>query len=244
MAMCTVPRSSPAAAARGNTMQLLQQLALLVCCLRFDVTAASSSLLMGGNVEFVGRVQRAADGSAVSFDMNGVQVKATVTGTTGLYASMSQVSSKAQGNAFQVFLDGVLQPNSMFNTSAWAAGEVVKVPLFPSGSLAAASSHAVSIFKDTEPNFAAKPGPGAMPNYVTFHGFSGDSSARLLAPVKPQSPPQHKLEFLGDSITAGFDNTCDIPGSPKGFPWSESFLKSWATLMCDTLGAECHYNAW
>ena len=140
-------------------MRLLHQLALLVCCLRFDLAwssssssgkdwieaarekmqaekvgeaaaaaaaaAQTSSLLMGGNVEFVGRVQRAADGT-VSFDMNGVQVKATVTGTTGLYASMSQIH-KVSGNAFQVFLDGVLQPNSMFNTSAWAAGEVVKV---------------------------------------------------------------------------------------------------------------------
>ena len=104
----------------------------------------------------------------------------------------------------------------------------------------------MAIFKDTEPNFAAKPSPLVVPNYVTFHGFSGDSSARLLAPVKAhgQSPPQHKVEFLGDSITAGFDNTCDIPGSPKGFPWSESFLKSWATVLCTTLGAECHYNAW
>ena len=81
------------------------------------------------------------------------------------------------------------------------------------------------------------------PNYITFHGFSGDAGAKLV-PRVPRSSPQHKVEFLGDSITAGFDNQCDIPGSPKGFPWSESFIKSWATGICDTLGAECHYNAW
>jgi hypothetical protein len=52
------------------------------------------------------------------------------------------------------------------------------------------------------------------------------------------------VEFLGDSITAGFDNQCDIADAPKGMPWSESFAKSWATLMCDELKAECHYNAW
>ena len=81
---------------------------------------------------------------------------------------------------------------------------------------------------------------------MTFHGFVGDdSSARLVAPaaLEKASPPR-KVEFLGDSITAGFDNQCDIPGSPKGFPWSESFGKSWATLICDELDAECHYNAW
>ena len=48
--------------------------------------------------------------------MNGVRVQATVVGTTGLSASMSQIQ-KAQGNTFQVFLDGVLQPASRFNTS-------------------------------------------------------------------------------------------------------------------------------
>ena len=58
---------------------------------------------------------QATDGT-VSFDMNGVRVQATVVGTTGLSASMSQIQ-KAQGNTFQVFLDGVLQPASRFNTS-------------------------------------------------------------------------------------------------------------------------------
>jgi hypothetical protein len=190
---------------------------------------------MDENVLFVGRVQKAADGT-VSFDMNGVEVKTTVTGTTGLFASMSQIQ-KVQGNVFQVYLDGVLQPNSRFNTSKWVAGQVIKVPLFTG--LAADTTHTVSIFKDTEPQFA---GTTVKPNYITFHGFSGDSSARLLAPALQASP--RKIEFLGDSITAGFDNQCDIPGSPKGFPWSESFARSWATGICNTLGAECHYNAW
>ena len=63
-------------------------------------------------------------------------------------------------------------------------------------------------------------------------------------PTTSSSAPKHKVEFLGDSITAGFDNQCDIKGSPKGFPWSESFIKSWATGICDALDAECHYNAW
>jgi hypothetical protein len=200
------------------------------------VLASTPTLLIDKNVVFVGRVQKAADGT-VSFDMNGVEVKTTVTGTTGLFASMSQIQ-QVQGNVFQVYLDGVLQPNSRFNTSKWVAGQVVKVPLFTG--LASDSNHTVSIFKDTEPQFA---GTTVQPNYITFHGFSGDSSARLVAPAA-QVSPLHKIEFLGDSITAGFDNLCDVPGSPKGFPWSESFARSWATGICNTLKAECHYNAW
>lgn len=97
----------------------------------------------------------------------------------------------------------------------------------------------VSIFKDSEPQFA---GTVVQPNYITFHGFGGETSAQLVAPVTQAS--SRRIEFLGDSITAGFDNQCDIPGSPKGFPWSESFMLSWAPLICNELDAECHYNAW
>lgn len=141
---------------------------------------------------------------------------------------------------FQIYLDGVLQPGVRFNTSAWVAGQAVTVPLFTG--LAADAAHTVSVFKDTEPQFAATT---VEPNYVTFHGFRGDTGARLVAPPAHKTPEApHKLEFLGDSITAGFDNQCDIPGSPLGFPWSESFTRSWATGICRALNAECHYNAW
>lgn len=197
-----------------------------------------SSMLTGDDVEFVGRVQTAADGTTM-FDMNGVQIKATVTGTTGLSVSLSQVQ-KVEGNVFQVYLDGELQVTSRFNSSAWPAGQIVKVPLFPSGTLDSLKTHAVTIFKDTEPSFATT--SVKMPNYITFHGFSGDLTARLLPALK--ASVQRKVEWLGDSITAGFDNQCDIPDAPRGMPWSESFAKSWATLMCNELKAECHYNAW
>ena len=153
---------------------------------------SSPPLLLGGDaVVFVGRVQKGAAGTTM-FDMNGVQIKTTVTGTTGLFASLSQVQ-KVEGNVFQVYLDGLLQPSSRFNTSAWVAGQVVKVPLFPRGSLDAASAHAVTIFKDTEPSFATT--EIKLPNYITFHGFSGDATARLL-PALESSAPQHKVEFL------------------------------------------------
>ena len=216
----------------------LQRPDLVVEESRHDWLATASSLLLGDNVVFVGRVQTNADGTT-SFDMNGVQATATVTGTTGLSVSLSGLC--AEGNAFQVFLNGALQPKSYFNTSGWKAGTIVKVPLFASGTLAADAANVVTLVKDTEPQFA---GTTVAPNAITFHGFSGDSSAaRLLAPV-PRARAQHKIEFLGDSITAGFDNTCDIPGSPKGFPWSESQIKSWSAGICNLLDGECHYNAW
>ena len=179
---------------------------------------APRPLLLGDGVVFVGRVLHAADGTTL-FDMNGVQIKTTVTGTANLFVSMSQVQ-KVEGNVFQVYLNGVLQPLSRFNTSSWVAGQVVKVPLFPSGSLNSAAIHAVTISKDTEPGGHQNTTSGVMAsNYITFHGFSGDSTTRLLLPPLPEPAvprTQHKVEFLGDSITAGFDNQCDVPSAPKG----------------------------
>ena len=225
-------------------------LLLLLLATGSKVVAAAlqtPTLLRGDDVVFVGRVLHAADGTTL-FDMNGVQIKTTVTGTTGLSASLSQVQM-VQGNVFQVHLDGVLQPARRFNTSAWVAGQVVKVPLFPRGSLDAAASHAVTITKDTEPGGHMNQSSGTMAsNYLAFHGFSGDATARLLPPrAASAARTQHKVEFLGDSITAGFDNQCDVPGAPQGPSPTfgvESFALSWATLMCNELGAECHYNAW
>ena len=217
-----------------------------------NLLVAAVPLLMDDSVHIIGRVQQSTAGGAATFDMPGVRVSATVTGTTGLSASMSGLC--AEGNVFQVFLDGVLQPQSRFNTSAWTAGEVVSVPLFSAGSLATDATYEVTVVKDTEPQFA---GTAVKPNAVTFHGFQGDASgaARLVRRPQRRSTAQaaaaaaaaaapHKVEFLGDSITAGFDNQCDIPGAPTGFPWSESFGRSWATGICAALGAECHYNAW
>ena len=101
---------------------------------------------------------------------------------------------------------------------------------------------AVTIFKDSEPCFA---GTRVQPNYVTFHGFIGDDGAQLH--TQPDPEPAHKIEFLGDSITAGFDNCCDVADyhKPDGhLSSSSSFERSWATKICQSLDGECHYTAW
>jgi len=142
---------------------------------------------------------------------------------------------------FQVFVDGVLHPERMFNTSMWGAGQVVKIPLFEG--VDPALPMAVTIFKDSEPQFA---GTRVQPNYVTFHGFVADEGAQRIA-AKESSAAIFKVEFLGDSITAGFDNCCDVPNyhKPNGqLSSSSSFMRSWAPEICNNLNAECHYAAW
>ena len=195
---------------------------------------------MTDNITFVGRVQKNSDRS-FSFDMNGVQIKTTVVGTKRLFVAMSQVGVVEQ-QQFQVWMDGVWRPDLVFNTSRWVPGEVMNVTLLENHDPSIPIT--VIIFKDSEPQFA---GTRVEPNYVTFHGFLADDGAQLVAFPPKSSEVVRKVEFLGDSITAGFDNCCDVPGyhKPDGrLSSSSSFQRSWATELCNALDAECHYTAW
>jgi hypothetical protein len=77
------------------------------------------------------------------------------------------------------------------------------------GSSLAAGTHEIRIFKATEADWN---GGSPVPNYVTFHGINVESesgatavpTANALAVLAPPPPlPTRKIEFLGDSITAG-----------------------------------------
>ena len=75
-------------------------------------------------------------------------------------------------------------------------------------------------------------GTAVKPNYVTFHGFEADEGAQLhLTPTRPS----HRVEFLGDSITAGFDNCCDVPNYPKGKLFRRGFYDFMILLWFMTL---------
>merc|ERR1712000_585028 len=79
------------------------------------------------------------------------------------------------------------------------------------------------------------------PNFLTFSGFSLDMGDAL-PPITPI--PNLRLEFLGDSITAGYCNLCPtVPSWPTGAN-QESFLAAWPSLVCEELNADCHTAAW
>merc|ERR1719215_2298633 len=117
--------------------------------------------------------------------------------------------------------------------------ETVKEYVIASG--LSEAQHEIRLMKTTEPEWNDRE---PSPNWVTFHGVSlgsGGGSARS----------SRRIEFLGDSITAGYCNLCHGPGpfdhSPTqlsaGFG-QESFALSWPNVICETLGAECSTVAW
>ena len=194
-------------------------------------------------IRFEGRTQATADGGGVVYDMPGVALVARFTGSGGLAGRWRQAGigePHAQADYFVVFCDGVAQPGgrfgSTFNTTNWAPSPAVAtVPLC--AGLDPSTAHDVRVLKSTEAQWNSLV---PAPNYVTFLGLTGDSGLTLLAP-----PPRsaRRLEFLGDSITAGFCNLCGDAGTTSG-PDEQSVAHAWPNLVCQTLGAECHTAAW
>jgi hypothetical protein len=80
----------------------------------------------------------------------------------------------------------------------------------------AAGEHDIRVLKATEAQWN---GGSPTPNYVTFSGFKIDAesaASELVArTIAPPPLPTRKIEFLGDSITAGYCNECKVGGLPN-----------------------------
>lgn len=217
--------------------------------------------------EVIGRHSINSAGAAI-FDHPGVRIVATISHTPFVNATFFQAASAQIPNHFRVTVDGEPQDVPTFDTRAWPKGddERVSVPIALPGN-ASASSHEIIIEKTSEALFSTF--KGLAPNYVGFVGFTGADSMVVSHPP----PAKRRVEFLGDSITAGYCNLCDDSGSDAassdvvrnpfmggggsedvrggvdmkalvGSVDQESFALSWANLACDALEAECHVAAW
>mmetsp|Transcript_6726 Transcript_6726/g.18503 ORF Transcript_6726/g.18503 Transcript_6726/m.18503 type:complete len:494 (-) Transcript_6726:28-1509(-) len=190
------------------------------------------------NIQFVGRYRKAATG--VSFDHPGFKIIVRVTGTASLSARMSRAGTVS--SAFVVFCDGhrVGFP-STFNTSSWPVASVMKVRLC--SGLDPKATHDVVLLKSTEAAFLTI---AVLPNYITFAGLDGSSGGEARMVLLPPPPkPTRRLEFLGDSIAAGFGTVChQRPGSSGCDVEDESFAESWVHDMCESFQAQCHVVAW
>jgi lysophospholipase L1-like esterase len=100
-----------------------------------------------------------------------------------------------------------------------------------------AGTHDVRVLKATEADWNAG---SPLPNYLTFSGIEAAGGAAAL----PQPPlPARRLEFLGDSITAGFCNT-DCVWGDRLADNKEAFGASWDAQLGALLDAQIHTAAW
>ena len=112
-----------------------------------------------------------------------------------------------------------------------------------------AGTHQVRIIKATEADWN---GGSPVPNYVTFHGMTATSKGgteqsdgkALVTVMAPPALPTRKIEFLGDSITAGYCNQCEDTSGKQAGGHGEAYGRSWDYQICETLDAQCHTAAW
>ena len=195
-------------------------------------------------VQIIGRHQEllAEDGDCVgvAFDFQGVEVRARVSGTSWAEATMSQEGTNPllyEPNFFNVYVDSNL--TGSFNTTSWMSSGVVTVQLF--SGLDPGQPHDVVIFKNTEPQWNE---PYVASNYVTLHSFAGSEDMEL---EDLPALPERKIEFLGDSIAAGFCNNADpclADNTSFCLASNQWFNESWPSLICKGLDAQCHTEAW
>ena len=233
-----------------------------------DSGGSSSPVLIlpnDANLQYIGRTpDDTTTAAAVRFDMPGFEIRAKhrleTQGAVCIRLAQrclphpaaaegdnigNTANSGWQANAFVVFVDGVRQglgrnnasfvtvkddteASRCYNLRGQRAGDSATLP---------AGMHDIRVLKATEADWNAGT---PLPNYLTFSGIEVSSSAVAL----PQPAlPTRRLEFLGDSITAGFCNTDCIYGDRLDDN-NEAFGSSWDAQLGELLGAQIHTTAW
>lgn len=199
------------------------------------------------DVQVIGR-HRTEPGGGIAFDHPGVSIRLSVTGTSDIIVNLTQVFPPSGSQAgmhpscFDVMVDGMRvtvpkagAPDPRLCTDDATVGNPVYAPFMASG-LDPFVAHDLVLYKSTEAMWNSL---YPAPNYVVLNGLS------LGGPTNPQlsgAPelPTRRIEFVGDSITAGYCNLC----APFQDMHAESNIDSWTNQICDTLSAQCHTAAW
>lgn len=182
---------------------------------------------------FTGRYNETEDRSTISFDAPGFQIDFGVKGVSQIDILLS-VAGLDNPHRFWVYIDGIVDTHSMIDTSSFSAGEITQVNVANGIST---SFHSIRVVKVTEADWN-NPYPEA--NFLSFHGLllDGGEVSCLADP-----PASRRIEYIGDSITAGYCNMCKEYPDAADYV-KESFAMSWPTLVSAALNASQHAVAW
>lgn len=166
------------------------------------------------NVDYVGRVLKADDGS-VSFDWVGVYFRFRFTGDR-----CSMKVSDTRSSYFMVFVDGEFSHE--INTRG-GENEIELASGLRNG------VHSVMVYKRTE----------AGEGKTTVKSFSLAGGANLLSWI---DAPRRRIEFIGNSITCGFGVETTDPDETYT-PETENSYRSYASLTARAFNADCMLTA-
>lgn len=180
-------------------------------------TGAGGAIAAGG----AGGAPEAAEVHLIGrFDASGAAPRATWSGSTALARfTGSEIAARLDGASdlwFEIVIDG-----SSVGRFVTTGGE----QLYPLASGLSAGEHVVEIVRRNEGFFGA----------FSFLGFEPTGGALVASP----SPHEHRIEFIGDSLTCGYgiegsSATCNFSGS------TESAYATYAMIASRDLGAAAH----
>ena len=208
-------------------------LLLSTICIAFSRTIIDSSLTVhsnDSNLKFEGRYDVIDEN--IVFDHPGFKITVNVTGTRNAAILLSAVV--VVPNRFWIYINGKLS-DFFIDTNSMANNTITKFVL--ASDLNPSLSNTISVLKITEAQWNSLV---PEPNYISFEGFVFDLNATTL-PLKNQD---RRIEFIGDSIQAGFCDMCSTVDTSFGDYAKESFGAAHPYLTCESLNASCHTAAW
>jgi len=194
-------------------------------------------------ITYIGRTRRNADGSR-TFDWEATSILLNVVNTTYVKAVISpspgaRTRFVADEPASSLSASGL--SNGFVLGSFWVdavAGAMSNDTYYAASGLDAGANYTVRLFNDLEPLFHGMDGEGYGPGNFTFRGVFLDGLA-----VAAPSVPSRRIEWVGDSLTAGFGSRgVSPPCQTNSFSSSNYF--SYTRYICDGLQAACTCIAW
>jgi lysophospholipase L1-like esterase len=176
------------------------------------------------NIFASGRVNT-SDSSKTRYSINGVTFTAQFQGTDASVVLQDELRYGKYRNTYDVVVDGVT--SSMDIQPDWTGVQTV----YPIATGLAYGPHEVTVIKRTEPT-------------VGTGWFLGFQFAGTILP--PPAPPAHKIEIIGDSITAGagleaLNNAPACTAAPDGWGLGvENVHKAYGPVLAGLLDAEYH----
>ena len=155
-----------------------------------------------------------------------------------------------QAQYFVVLVDGVVaQLNSTFANATFGTGlcsNVTDTRYVIADNLDPTTPHDIRVFKSSEAQWAVSV---PEPNFLTLRAIWLASTKAGSAPaiLDPPPLPRRKIEFIGDSMMAGYCNILWVPDIDRhktNRSNIESFWLSWPTRVCESVQAQCHTAAW
>lgn len=186
-------------------------------------------------IHWSGRVLR-DDYGRVTFDWPGVTASFRIEGNASIVEVLVN-DTTVEGTRFAVYLDSPGQEQQHLQTFLTKRG-IMYYPLlsgnkFQTRGLALPSDVTLSLVHTQESRYLAETAAG---DNVTVVGFT--TNGLLASPL----PATRRLEFIGDSITAGYGADAAAPCHPSVV--NNNYALTWAHLLCQKLRAECFVEAY